>query len=396
MSPAADVAETDAGPEAEPRVRDGLRDVVWVFLGVRLLLFVVSAVGVGLLPLPADQPTSVPGWPARLPDQGWEALFTGTERQDALWYLRLATVGYAEDDLSAAFFPLYPVTVRVVALLPGVGPLAAALVVANAAAFGALLMLHALTRLELGRVAARRSVLFLALFPTAFFLLAPYSESLFLLLSIAAFWFARRDRWGWAAVMGASAALTRSVGVLLLFGLGAEAIRQWRAEGKPPLPRLAGAGAVFLGPILYVAYWQLAFGNAWAPVDAQRSWLRETWFFPITIMRAIGDAWDFRFYYLIDLLVVAFVVAGVVLAFRHIASPYTLYAVASLVLPLSFPYPFRPLLSMPRFVLVVFPAFWGFALAAARRWGVETATVAASAAGYGLLAVLFVNWHYIF
>ena len=393
MNPGAAVVD---GPEASPRVRDGLPDVLWTFLGVRLLLFVLSAIGVGLIPLPLDQPTSVPGWPARLPDAGWESVFTATERQDALWYLRLATLGYAEGDGSAAFFPLYPATIRTVALVPGIGPLGAGLLVANAAAFGALLMLHALTRLELGRRAARRTVLFVMLFPTAFFLLAPYSESLFLLLSVSAFWFARRDRWGLAAVMGVSAALTRSVGVLLLLGLGAEALRQWRAEGRSPVPRFAAAGSVILGPILYGTYWQLAFGNGWAPLDAQRAWQRQTSFFVLTIWQAIKWAWDFRTYYLIDLLLVAFVVAGIVLAARHIGSPYTVYAAASILLPLTFPFPQRPLLSMPRFVVVVFPAFWGFAVAAERRAGVGTAIVVGSAAGYGLLAVLFMNWHYIF
>jgi hypothetical protein len=383
-------------PELEPRVRDGLRDTVWVFLGVRTLLFVLSAVGVGLIPLPFDQPTSVPGWPARPPDRGWEAVFTATERQDALWYLRLATDGYREDDLSAAFFPMYPAIVRTVALVPGVGPLGAALLVSNAAAFGALLMLHALTRLELGRAAARRTILFIALFPTAFFLLSPYSESLFLLLSVSAFWFGRRDRWGWAAVLGASAALTRSVGVLLLLGLGAEALRQWRSEGRSPLPRLTAAAAVILGPLLYGAYWLAAFGNVWAPLDAQRAWQRQTSFFLLTVWRAVDAAWDFHFYYLLDVLVVAFAIAGVALAVRHVASSYSVYAIASILLPLTFPFPDRPLLSMPRFVLVVFPAFWGFAAVAARRPGVATAVVAGGAAGYGVLTVLFVNWHYIF
>lgn len=382
--------------EAPPRIRDGLRECAWAFLGSRLLLFVVSAVGVGLLPLPQGQPTSVPGWPAHLPEAGWTVLFTATERQDALWFLRIATQGYHPGDGSAAFFPLYPLAVKMVAWLPGLGPLGAALLVANACFFGALLLLHALTRLELGAEAARRTVLFAALFPTGFFFLAPYTEATFLLLSIAAFWFARRDRWGWAALAGAGAALTRSIGVLLVFGLAVEAYRQHRHDDRPLWPRLGTSLAVAAGPLLYALWWLARFDDFWAPLQAQRNWARTTTWPSTTLGHALMDAWRWRTYWLIDLLVVVMVVWGVVCAARRIPAGYTVYAGLSLLLPLLFPFDDRPLMSMPRFVAVVFPAFWGFAIAAERRRPPENALVAAFAAGYGLLAVLFVSWHYIF
>ena len=103
-------------------------------------------------------------------------------------------------------------------------------------------MLHGLTRLEgWSAHTARTTILLIAIFPTAFFFLAPYSESPFLLLSVSAFWFARRDRWALAGLMGALAALTRSIGVLLVLGLAVEAIQRSRQEGGPLLPRLAGS-----------------------------------------------------------------------------------------------------------------------------------------------------------
>jgi hypothetical protein len=387
--------------DPEPRIRDGLRDCLAAFITARVLLFVVSAIGVGALPLPAGQPTGVPGWPATVPESGWGAegwtvLFTATERQDALWYLRIAADGYAADDVSAAFFPLYPMAIRVVSWLPLVGPLGAALLVANAAFLAALLMLHALTRFELGARTARLTVTFAALFPTAFFFLAPYTESLFLLLSVSAFWFARRERWAWAAAAGAGAALTRSVGLLLIVGLAAEAIRQWREEGRDPLPRLAGAGAAALGPLLYIVYWRSRFADAFAPVDVQASWGRQTTWPHETLWQASLYAWRYRTWWLIDLLVVALAVAAIVWAARKIAYGYTVYAAGSVLLPLLLPFADRPLLSMPRFVIVAFPLSWGLALVADRARAAETALLAACAALYGILALLFVNWHFIF
>ncbi len=84
------------------------------------------------------------------------------------------------------------------------------------------------------------------------------------------------------------------------------------------------------------------------------------------------------------------------MAARKVPLAYTVYAGTSILLPLSFPFWDRPLLSMPRFVVVLFPVMWGFAIAAAEKRPPETAMLVAFAAGYGLLAVLFMNWDYIF
>jgi hypothetical protein len=56
----------------------------------------------------------------------------------------------------------------------------------------------------------------------------------------------------------------------------------------------------------------------------------------------------------------------------------------------------RPLLSMPRFMAVVFPVSWGWALAAERRRPPEAAILVAFAGGFALLAFLFINWQYVF
>jgi hypothetical protein len=391
-------AAADAAPRSTVRLRDGVRDAVLVFVAVRLGLFVISAIAAhGLLPIPPGQPPTDSGFPPPSLEGGWHVLFTGTQRQDALWYLRLATDGYAPGDASAAFFPLYPWLVRAVAWLPGVGPLAAGLLVSNVAFVGALIVCHALTRLELRDDAtARRAIVFVAIFPTAFFFLAPYTESLYLLLSLLAFWWARRDRWWLAAGAAALAALSRSVGVLLALALAVESIQQWRREGRALAPRLAAAAATGLGPLAWFAWWQVRFGDFWAPLDAQRNWHRGSappW---ETVADAVWHAWRFRGYWLLDVLVLGLAVAGVVLAARRIRPAYLTYAGASLLLPLLAPYPDRPLLSMPRFVIVVFPVAWGYAVAVRRRWLPESLVTAVLAAGYGLMAALFVAWQYVF
>jgi Mannosyltransferase (PIG-V) len=322
-------------------------------------------------------------------------LFTATQRQDAQWFLRIATAGYAPHDGSAAFFPLYPLAVRLVGWIPGVGPLGAALIVGNAAFFGALVMLHALTRLELGSDAARRTVLFCAFFPSAFFLLAPYTEPLFLLLSVSAFWFARRNRWVWSAVAGAGAAMTRNVGVLLIVALAVEAVRQWR-QGRLLLPRLTAAACVALGPLLYFGYWQVRFQDFWAPLDAQRNWQRDSTFPLEALWHAVRLAWREQTWWLLDLTIVVIAIAGITIAAFRVPLTYSIYAGLSVLIPLTFTFDPRPLTSMPRFMAVVFPVSWGFAIAAERRRPPEAAILVGFAAGFGILAILFVNWQFVF
>ncbi|HVF07602.1 MAG TPA: mannosyltransferase family protein, partial [Actinomycetota bacterium] len=237
--------ETDAAPV---RLRDGVRDALAVFLAVRIGFSLLGLLAVGVI-APREDPPAVPGWPVEPAGFEWSAIVTASERQDAARFLAIATRGYDPDDGSAAFFPLYPALINAAARLPGLGPLGAALLVSNASFAGALIVLHGLTRLEgFSRETARLTVTLVAIFPTAFFLLAPYSEGPFLLASIAAFWFARRDRWDLAALAGALAAATRSIGSVLVVALAVEAVARSRADGKPLAPRLAAAAAVIAGP----------------------------------------------------------------------------------------------------------------------------------------------------
>lgn len=383
-----------------PQTREGIRYCLTVFLAVRVGLFVLGLAAVALIP-PLG-PVSVPGWPAQpLPDPGWHNVFTSFERMDALWFLRIASDGYRSGDGSAAFFPLYPVAIRVVSWAIGGHPLAAALLVSNASFAAALCVLYALTAFELSVAAARRTVLYLALFPTSFFFFAPYSESLFLLLAVTSFWGARSRRWALAGVAGALATLTRNVGVVLAVALLAEAFHQ-RAERRGSwLPGIAAAGVTGLGTLAYLAFWGAKTGEWLAPFGQQANWQRTaTWPWTTLIdgtsaaFRLVGEASGG--YWLIDWLIVAPVLVASVYALWQYRPSYLVYLWGGLLVPLSFIFPDRPLMSMPRFVLPLFPAFWVLA-ELTERWRIPQMAVAAlGAAGLGLLVVLFVNWYYIF
>ncbi|MGH2640519.1 MAG: mannosyltransferase family protein [Actinomycetota bacterium] len=379
------------------RLRDGVRPCLLVFLAARIGLSLVSVIAVDLIdPLP---PVDVPGRAAPEATSGWHNAIDATERQDAVWYLRLADEGWSGEDASAAFFPLYPLAVRAVAwMLPG-DELMAALLVSNLAFLGALLALFALTADAFGERVARRAIVVAAIFPTAFFFLAPYTESLFLFLSLLAFRAARWDRWGHVAVTGALAALTRSVGLLLIPALLVEAFaaRRGRSGSRRAVAgRAAGAAAISLGPLAWFSWWGLAQGNWLAPLDAQALWGRELQPPWVTLTHAVDFAWSFRSYWLLDLVLVSIAIAGLALAVPALRASEITYGGLSLLLPLIDPFWDRPLLSAPRFAVVVFPALWGLSGVGLGRALPRTLVTAVLAGGWVLCAVLFVNWRHLF
>jgi Mannosyltransferase (PIG-V) len=406
------VRTADGGRSIEARrIREGIVYCLKAFVTVRIGLFVLVLASVALLPsavkipnaaaLQIPGPVGVPGWPAHATTPGWHNLFTAWERFDALWFLRIADAGYRVGDGSAAFFPGYPIVIRAVSFVIGGHPFAASLLVSNAALFAAICVLYFLTTSELSERVARTTVLFLVIFPTSFFLFAPYSESLFLLLSVTSFWAARRRRWGVAAAAGIVAALTRNVGLLIAPALLVEALQQRGEDRRPLLPTLAAACAPALGTLGYLAYWGNRTGDWFTPITVQQTWQRSPQFPATTLWDGTLEA--FRWigfypggYHLVDWLIVVPILLAAAYAAARLRPTFSAYLWLNLLIPLSYVFHARPLMSLPRFALVIFPAIWAMADVTERGWLPRTAVVGISAAGLGMLAMLFANWYYIF
>lgn len=378
-----------------------LRASALVYLGVRLGLLLIGLISTALVP--SRGAVDVPGWPATSPSESWHHVFTAWERHDALWFLRIASTGYAPDDGSAAFFPLYPLLTGAVGRLLGDHWLLGAYVVSNVALVAGLTVLFRLTELELGEAAARRTVLYLSVFPTALFLFAPYTESLFLALTVGCLYAARRSAWLLAGVLGALAALTRSSGVLLVLPLAVEAVLQLRAGGglRTGLRAACACAVVPLGTAAYLLFWELRYGQGLRPLEVQgTTWSREPAWPWQTLLDGLRQGVQFLGtypggYFTVDaVLMLVALAAGVWVAVR-VRPTYAVWLWASLLLPLVLPFDGRALLSVPRFLVVLFPVVWALARLA-ERWRAHDAVVAASAAGLGLLSVLFVNWYFIF
>ncbi|HEV3475347.1 MAG TPA: mannosyltransferase family protein [Actinomycetota bacterium] len=408
-----EAAKANSEEEERQRIRRGIRYCLVVFLALRVGLTLVGLAGVAVLPHPSEDvareadipgPVGVPGWPAEDVTPGFHNVVSSWERFDGLWFLRIADSGYQDDDGSAVFFPLYPLVIRFVASIFGGGAeLGAALLISNLAAFGAMVVLYFLTASEFDERIARRSVVYLAVFPTSFFLLAPYSESLFLLLVLTSLWAARRGRWELAGAAGAGASATRNLGVLLVLPLAVEAIHQFRGSRDPGgLARaLVWSALAAAGTVAYLAFWQFTTGDALAPVSQQANWQRG--FSPPWATLSAGTIEAFRFlgvypggYHLLDWLVVVPTLPAVLWAAVRTRPAFGVYVAVSLLAPLSYVFQPRPFMSLPRFLLPLFPILWAFAVWAGRRNGVHEAIVAFSATLLGILTILFLNWYYVF
>jgi hypothetical protein len=396
--PGADVVAVPAAADRDRIVR-ALTFCLLAFAGLRVGMFVIGLIGVALLP-PLHQ-VGVPGWPANPPDPGWQNVFTAWERFDALWFLRIADGGYRLGDGSAAFFPLYPLVTRGLSFALGGHPLAAATIVSNVAFWGALVVTYVLTTSELSERHARTTVLLMCLFPTAHFFLMPYSESLFFLCAVTAFWGARRGRWAVAGVGGLLAALTRSIGFVVAPALLVEALHQ-RDEGRGNAwPGVLAAIATCFGLLAYLAYWGVRAGEWLAPITRQANWQR-TFSWPwATLWNGTVDAFEhlneaLGGYWLIDWLIFVPMLAASVYAAVRLRPSYSVYLWGGLLIPLTFVFEGRPLMSMPRFLLPLFPAFWGLSLGLERLRIPRAPVLAVEAVALGILAVLTVNWYYIF
>src|SRR4051794_16349525 len=246
---------------ARPRTDAAVREALAPFVVSRLFVWMVAVVAAGVA---GANPQSARSFDVPLLTHPLGLPFEALARWDSVWYLGVAHGGY--DGTSTAFFPLYPLLVR--ALAPGGQPAAllfAAYFVSLLALAGALLLLRRLAELELGVSAARRTVWLVAFFPGAVWLGVPYSESLFLLLSVGALYAARTERWVWAGICAALASGTRSAGIVLLVPL---VMMWWRGRPRD----LAWLGLAPAGLAAYTGYLAAAKGDAFAYLHLQDVW----------------------------------------------------------------------------------------------------------------------------
>jgi mannosyltransferase PIG-V len=327
---------------------------------------------------------------------------------DSGWYWDIATRGYyfrPDAQSSIAFFPLYPILMRLVAAPFGGGAAAtwvAGIVISLVAYVLALVTVHRFAERIFGtRETARRTVLYIAVFPWSLFLASVYSESLFLLTSVLAVSRAYDQRWWRAGGWGALATLTRPNGILIALPLALFAI------GQKPSTRQLALRAVAFSPIplafaAFCAYVYTLTGDPLGWIDAQSHWGYSLGHRPWQqLQRVIGDfiehgAYGYFFlshiapFELLQATTALIFLALTPLVFRRLGPAMGTYVLVSLLVPLSS----NTLEGLGRYTSVLFPAFMvGASMTTAR---VHEAIVMVSLVFRTLLVCLFVTWQPIY
>jgi hypothetical protein len=244
--------------------------------------------------------------------------------------------------------------------------LVAALLISNAAYIGVLFYLYKLTNMEFDKAAGRRSVIYLSIFPTAFFFLTAYTESLFLLLTLSAFYCAKEKRWWLAGVLGFLSSLTRLQGIVICIPLLYMYLRDKEFQVSKLRPDLLGLILIPGGAALFLTYQCLVIGAApllstyQMQLYAQFVW---PWDNIIATVQKIMSP-EGTFINVLNFGTICLFFAMTALSFRRLSPEYGIYMAVTIFVLLSRRTTLQPLVSMSRYVLVLFPAFmiWG-------RWG---------------------------
>ena len=328
----------------------------------------------------------------------WQGVFDAFRKSDAAHYRNLAELGYDGyiengQHLFLVFFPLYPWAVRAVHTLLGGGWDACAHLLSAGCFVGGCVVFARLMTEDIGWPAAMRGLGLLAAWPFSFFFAGVFTESLFFLLSVSAFYLIRRRRWWSAGLLGALAVLTRMQGMLLVlpwlaqYWLDERPIRKlrrrdWRGLGTDMVRRLLPLVLLALGAGAYFALNWAVEGDPFRFAFYQRDhWAQ----YPVPLSKClavilnelIGHGNDgFAAATLGPELAVYLLAAGALIyAARALPLPWTAYFLGHLLIDYSLSWP----LSCGRYMACAFPLFAALAVAREKRPAMGPFTVTAFA-----------------
>ena len=279
---------------------------------------------------------------------------------DAGYYTTITAVGYGDSALDAAtlshlpaFFPLTPLVLKGLDAA-GLDPLLAGPITMALLSLAALVLLHVVVRERASRRVARLSVAAIAFFPFSYVLSTNYSDGLFLLTSLAAYYAVTRSQPLLAAAAAAGAGLDRPAALALGAAFAWEALR----PGRRRRAALAGALGVVAGTGAFFLYLWHVRGTPFASLDAQREWQRTG--NPIDLVSYVWHA--FSGLHATNILYLAGVPLGVlgILVLRRfgVTGAPIAFALAAVVLPLAS----GTAMSLPRFLMGTFPFAWAAGL----------------------------------
>lgn len=346
--------------------------ITYIFIIWSIAILLISFLGFSTIPSSG-----------RFSGNFWESF----KNWDGGHYLGIAEMGYNQK-FQYAFFPLYPLAIKLLSGITG-NYLVAAVMISYVATFLGLQLLYKLVLLDFDKKFAEKTVLAFLFFPASFFLLTAYSEGLFFFLTVAAFYFLKQNKLFWASLAAALASATRIVGLAVAAGILIEVIttqgfnrRNWYLILSP------------LGFVIYSIFLYYQTGDPFYFITAEDYWQRTLAIPGVGFWETIrnissGGFLTSNFNIITDLIFAIFGVGFAIRSFRFLPSSYAIYSLLSVGIPLFTP----TLSSMPRFLLPVFPIF--ILIALIKNHYINLALQFISLLLLGLFTVLFINGYWV-
>ena len=317
------------------------------------------------------------------------------QRWDTTHYQAIASGGF--DSFETAYFtpPLYPALMSWTAPLFGGNTMASGLFISGLAFLGCLLVVHSLSLDEFGsEERSVRTVIYLAIYPAAFFLAAAYNESLFLLAVLLCFLFMRRGQWLPAGLAALLAFLTRIPGIFLAVPLAYAGWQAWQKGNRKGWQSLA---VMTLGTAGWYAYQWFILGEAPTAILEAQSKRGGYLSLPgLNLVEAVRRILEGRLAAINSLelfFTLAFIILTIIV-WKKLPRVYGLYAACLMLFFLMrMGYP-HPLVAMVRYTMEIFPVFFLFAEWGGRR-GANRLIVYPFLVGLLFFSAQFASWGWV-
>lgn len=353
--------------------------ILKVFIFWRISLFALTYLGSIIFPKVANGGIGAIG-PGKTFD-----FISSWAQWDGGHFINIARFGYFNPQ-EYAFFPLLPNLIRFVSIFTFGNLVLAGLIVTNVSFFAFLIIFHKLVKKKFGGQIANISIFTFLTFPTAFFGVAVYSESIFLLLACLTLYFLENKKLLAAAIASGLATATRLVGIFLVipFITSLMSLRSagWRRSNPLLLPLSVS------GLFLYSLYLYLKFGDPFYFSTMESVWHR-SYVNPLSTIYSYLTINIFNkpFNDYLDIVSTIGFIVILALGFRKIPKAWWFYSLLVVLVPASS----GTLTSMPRYVLSAFPVFILLGIYLKDRLILKTITWGIFLVVQVALAIMFVN-----
>lgn len=349
-----------------------LKKIILLFISWRMVLFIPLFLAQMFIPYRPGYPYASPIY--FLNDKHSivsNFLLSPWANFDGVYYLIIAANGYTES--TAGFFPLFPSVINITTLIFGsthafdTQQYVLALILVSLFFLSSLIMIHKLVRLDFKNNIAMLTILAMLVFPTSFFYATIYSESLFLLLSLLSFYFARKKKWLWTGIIGVFLSATRLVGVFILPPLLYE---YFKYEKSKSLAKLISILITPLGLISYAIYNFQKWGNPFYFVSVQGNFannrtVNSIVLFPQAVFRYFKILFTLKpniYEWWVAFFELSFFIFALVLFYiawrKKIRISYLIFGILCFLIPASS----GTFSGLPRYILTIFPLFITLAL----------------------------------